>query len=59
MYVSALHCAYRFIYIYVCMYVCVYIYIEGARGVIVTVKGNVHNNQSSNPRQGSLHFTYC
>ena len=36
-----------------------YIYaydLGGAHGIMVTVVGNGHNDPSSNPGQGSLHF---
>ena len=45
-------------YIHTYIYIYIYIHIYGdAHGVMVILIGNGHNKLSSNPSQGSLHFT--
>ena len=32
---------------------------RGSHAVMVIIIGNEHNDSSSNPGRGCLHFTYC
>ena len=49
---------YIYIYIYVCVCVCVCVWIcvclGGARGIIVIILGNGHDDLSSNPKRGCI-----